>query len=95
MASARGFEDLAPHGTLEERKEFVGLFVDRIELDPDRRVGEVYMKKFLLPANGSGDAPFELVAGARFEHQKRNFPPVDVIDIQFEYQGSALVPVGV
>ncbi len=67
MAFARGFEDLAPHGTLEERKEFVGLLVDRIELDPDRRVGEVYMKKFLLPANGSGDAPFELVAGARYE----------------------------
>jgi hypothetical protein len=35
-----------------------------------------------------------LVAGARYAHQKRNFPPIDVIDIQFEYQGSALVPVG-
>jgi len=36
-----------------------------------------------------------MVAGARYTHQKTNFPPVDVIDIQFEYQGSALVPVGV
>jgi hypothetical protein len=36
-----------------------------------------------------------LVAGARYQHQKRNFPPIDVIDIQFEYQGRALVPVGV
>jgi len=36
-----------------------------------------------------------MVAGVRYTHQKTNFPPVDVIDIQFEYQGSALVPVGV
>ena len=45
------------------------------------------------PANGNGKS-FGLVAGARYTHQKRNFPPVDVIDIQFEYQGKALVPVG-
>jgi hypothetical protein len=36
-----------------------------------------------------------LVAGAGFAHQKRSFPPVDIIDIQFEYQGKALVPIGV
>lgn len=36
-----------------------------------------------------------LVVGAGFAHQKRNFPPIDVIDLQFEYQGKALVPVGV
>ena len=35
-----------------------------------------------------------MVAGARYTHQKSSFPPVDVIDIQFEYQGKALVPVG-
>jgi len=34
-----------------------------------------------------------LVARARYTHQERNFPPVDVIDIQFEYQGKTLVPV--
>jgi hypothetical protein len=34
-----------------------------------------------------------LVSGARYKHQKRNFPPIDVIDIQFEHQGSALVTV--
>jgi hypothetical protein len=32
-----------------------------------------------------------MVAGARYTHQKSSFPPVDVIDLQFEYQGKALV----
>jgi len=36
-----------------------------------------------------------LVAAARYTHQKRNFQPVDIFGIQFEYQGKALVPVGV
>ncbi len=93
MASVKGFEDLFPHGTLEEQKEFIRLWVEKIELDPDKRVGKVYMKKFPLPANGNGNASFEMVAGARYTHQKRNFPPIDVINIQFEYQGKALVPV--
>ena len=47
-----------------------------------------------MPAKAIGRS-FGFVAGARYAHQKRNFPPVDVIDIQFEYQGKALVPVGV
>ena len=34
-----------------------------------------------------------MVAGARFAHQKTHSPPIDVIDIQFENQGGALVPV--
>jgi hypothetical protein len=32
-------------------------------------------------------------SGARYTHQKTIFPPVEIIDIQFEYQGKALVPV--
>jgi hypothetical protein len=43
--------------------------------------------------NGTKES-FSMVAGARYTHQKTNFPPVDVIDLQFEYQGKALVPVG-
>jgi hypothetical protein len=35
----------------------------------------------------------DMVAGARYTHQKKNFPPVDVIDVQFEYHGKALVPI--
>jgi hypothetical protein len=38
-------------------------------------------------------AQLAMVAAARYTHQKRDFPPIDVIDIQFEYQGKALVPV--
>ena len=82
-----------PYGKIEEQKELIGLFVDKIELDPDKRVGKVYMKRFPMPKGDTGKS-FGLVAGARYTHQKRNFPPIDVIDIQFEYQGSALVPVG-
>ena len=66
MATVKRFEDLFPYGTIEERKEFIGLFVDRIELDPDKRVGEVYMKKFPMPVEDIGKS-FGLVAGARFE----------------------------
>jgi site-specific DNA recombinase len=54
MASLRGFEDLFPYGTLEEQKEFIRLWVEKIELDPGKRVGKVYLKKFPLPASGSG-----------------------------------------
>jgi len=46
----------------------------------------------LEPVEAQG---LSMVAGARYTHQKTNFPPVDVIDLQFEYQGKALVPVGV
>jgi hypothetical protein len=39
------------------------------------------------------DQGLDMVAGARYTHQKTIFPPVEVIDIKFEYQGNALVPV--
>ena len=67
MGTVESFEDLFPHGTLEEQKEFVRPWVEKIELDPDKRVGKVYIKKFLLPANGTGKPSFEMVAGAGFE----------------------------
>jgi hypothetical protein len=88
MATVSRFEDLFPYGSIEEKKEFIGLFFDRVELDPDNRVGEVYMKRFPMPVEDIGKS-FGLVAGARYTHQKKNFPPVEVIDIRFEYQGSA------
>jgi DNA invertase Pin-like site-specific DNA recombinase len=92
MAAVSGFDDLFPHGTIEEKKELIGLFVEKIELDSTTRVGKIYMKRFPVPTSGTGKS-FGMVAGARYTHQKRIFPPVDVIDIQFEYQGKALVPV--
>jgi uncharacterized protein (DUF2132 family) len=94
LATVSGFADLFSEGTLEEKKEFIRLFVERIDLDPDTRVGEVYMRRFPVPTVGAGEAILVLASKARYTHQKTNFPPVDVIDIQFEYQGKALVPVG-
>jgi len=44
MASVRGFKDLFSQGILEEQKEFLRLWIEKIELDPDKRVGKVYMK---------------------------------------------------
>jgi hypothetical protein len=52
------------------------------------------MKRFPAPSQVTGNSSLRSVAGARYTHQKRIFPPIDVIDIQFEYQGKALVPVG-
>jgi hypothetical protein len=66
MATVSRFEDLFPYGTVEERKEFIGLFLDRVELDPDNRVGEVYIKRFPMPVEDIGES-FGLVAGAGFE----------------------------
>jgi hypothetical protein len=67
MASVRGFEDLFPHGTLEEQKEFIRLWVDRIELDPDRRAGKAYMKRFPVAKNGAKESLLVCVSKARFE----------------------------
>jgi hypothetical protein len=60
-----GCEGLFPYGTLEEQTEFIRLWVERIELDPDTRVGKVYLKKFPMPPNGTRKSSFEMVAGAR------------------------------
>jgi hypothetical protein len=94
LATVSGFGDLFKEGTLEEKKEFIRLFVDRIDLDPAGRAGEVYMRRFPVPTVGAGEPLLVCVSKARYTHQKTNFPPVDVIDLQFEYQGASLVPVG-
>jgi predicted nuclease with TOPRIM domain len=46
MAAVNGFNGLFEHGRMQERKEFIGLFVEKIELDPDKRVGKFYMCLF-------------------------------------------------
>jgi hypothetical protein len=56
MASVGRFEDLFPHGTPEEQKELLRLFVDRIELDPDRRAGKVFVKRLPVPKDGSKES---------------------------------------
>ena len=49
VAAVSGFDDLFPHGTIEEKKELIGLFVEKIELDSRTGTGKVYMKKFPVP----------------------------------------------
>jgi predicted nuclease with TOPRIM domain len=71
MATVSRFEDLFPYGTIEEQKEFIELFFDRVELDPDTRVGEVYMKRFPMPVEDIGKS-FGFVAGARYEPATRS-----------------------
>ena len=66
MATVSGFDDLFPHGTVEEKKELIGLFVEKIELDSVARAGKVHMKRFPMPTKGTGKS-FGMVAGARFE----------------------------
>jgi len=54
VATVSCLEDVFPHGTVEEKKELIALFVDKIELDSVTRAGKVYMKRFPIPENGTG-----------------------------------------
>jgi len=65
VATVSGFDDLFPYGTIEEKKELIGSFVEKIELDSVTRARKVYMKRFPVPSNGTGKS-FGMVAGARF-----------------------------
>jgi DNA invertase Pin-like site-specific DNA recombinase len=67
MASVRGFKDLFPYGALEEQKEFIRLFVDGIELDPDRRAGKAYVKRFPVPKGGAEKPLLVCTSGARYK----------------------------
>jgi site-specific DNA recombinase len=95
VASVRGFDDLFSHGTPEEKKEFIRLWLDGIDFDPEERRARVYMKRFPAPSPDTGNSSLSLVAGASYPNQKRSFPPIDAIDIQLEHQGKALVSAGV
>ena len=82
---------------LEERKEFIRAFVQGLVIDPDKGKGVLHIRRFPAPgAMGIRDASQQFVAGARYKHQKRIFPPiippVEVEEISFTYSGSALVP---
>ena len=51
-------------------------------------------KKFPAPSVfGTGNHLLALVAGARVEHQKTPFPPLEVVEIPLERRGTVLVPV--
>jgi hypothetical protein len=54
----------------------------------------VRIKKFPAPETlSTGNSAFQMVAGARREHQKIPFPPVDVVEIPLERRENVLVPV--
>jgi hypothetical protein len=36
-------------GTIEEKKELIGSFVEKVELNPDQRTGKIYVKEFPVP----------------------------------------------
>ncbi|MFH1314631.1 MAG: recombinase family protein [Candidatus Eisenbacteria bacterium] len=67
MASVRRFKDLFSHGTLEEKKAFLRLFIDRVELDPDKRAGKVFVKRLPVPKDGAMEPLLVFVSGARYE----------------------------
>ena len=69
-------------GTLEERRQWVSLFMKRIEVDPD--TGDILMHLFSrpplpaskqTPASGETGVCIGLVAGARFE------PDSDIVPV--------------
>jgi site-specific DNA recombinase len=88
------FQAVFKEGTPEEKKEFIRLFVERIELDAEKRVAVCRIKKFPAPSGlDAGKLSFKMVAGVRDEQQKIVFPPVDIVEIPLVARGTVLVPL--
>ena len=88
------FDEVFEEGTIQEQKEFVSLFVEKIEVDPKKRRARVHIRQFPAPSSlDTGKLSIDVVAGARDEHQKIAFPPVDVVEIPLIRRGNVLVPV--
>ncbi|MFH0779054.1 MAG: recombinase family protein [Candidatus Eisenbacteria bacterium] len=66
-----GFRELFEQGTLEEKKEFVRAFVEKLVVDADKGTGTLYIREFppleAIRPRGNGNSYFEGVAGARYE----------------------------
>ena len=66
-----GFRELFEQGTLEEKKEFVRAFVEKLVVDPDKGTGTLYIREFppleAIRPKGDGNSYFQGVAGARYE----------------------------
>ena len=64
----RDFQAVFEEGTPEEKKEFIRLFVEGIELDAEKRVAVCRIKKFPAPSGlDAGKLSLKMVAGAGFE----------------------------
>jgi site-specific DNA recombinase len=61
------FRDLFEQGTPEEKKELVRAFVEKLELNPETGRGVLYIRQFPASIAKTGNASFNMVAGARFD----------------------------
>ena len=67
------FDKVVAQGTVEEKRTFLRAFTNRVEIDPDRKVGRAEL--FALPriqasspvGNDALNSSFQMVAGAGFE----------------------------
>ncbi|MCK4774483.1 MAG: hypothetical protein KAT30_06845, partial [Candidatus Krumholzibacteria bacterium] len=63
-AQMRDFEEVFAEGTIEEKKGFVALFVERIDVDPRTKVAKLRIRRFPAPELlDTGNASFRVVAG--------------------------------
>jgi DNA invertase Pin-like site-specific DNA recombinase len=93
LGCMENFDDVFKEGTLEEKKEFIRLFVEDIQLDAAGMTATVRIRKFPAAQTvAAGNSAFEMVAGARYKAQKQIIPPVDVIELRLVKRGGALVP---
>ena len=68
LRDIRRFDGVFDHGTIEEQKDFVNLFVERIEVDPKEGRARVHIRQFPAPASlVTGNVSFDVVAGVGFE----------------------------
>ena len=68
LRDIRRFDGVFHHGTIEEQKDFVNLFVERIEVDPREGRARVHIRQFPAPASlVAGNVSFDVVAGVGFE----------------------------
>ncbi len=94
IACIRAFEEVFSEGTLLERKEFVRLFVERIELDVEEKRALLHIKRFPAPSSlDTGNRLLVLVAGARYEQEKKLFPPIDLVEMPLDSRGTTLIPM--
>jgi len=89
MADAR---QLFEHGTMEERKRVIRAFVEGLTIDGLSGSGEVRMKKLPAPDLASTGSSFQMVAGARYEAQKRK-RRTEVVRVGLATRGSGRMTV--
>ena len=69
-------------------------FVQGLTIDGVSQDGEIRMKKLPAPDVPGTGSSFNLVAGARYEVQKRSLGRhTEIIRVKFKVRGGALVPI--